>query len=279
MKTEKIENRKILSEKTFKIPKKLRRAFLEEMIKQTNQVNLETGDYQDKKKGTLLGKDPLKVDIVYSFRSSTEDGPKIEIYSRKLSEKRRGMSIFDQLDHIFDDFCDNSGKPRKENEEKPESVKWTRDDIADEVKYAEVSLIPVGSLFIVGPYVFVRTKTASTAMLIHILVDDDSKLAGIAIGSTYNQVCIYLNNLKKKIDKGGDKDLNTEMSRIINKISLLQFVEYWIKQLNGQAPISTISLDKIFSKFQNVIDYTIPEEFQWPTGAIVKEDDEDDETD
>ena len=286
MKTEKIENRKLLSAKTFKVPKKVRTAFLEETLKQINLSNLETGRYQDREKGNLLGKDPLKADIVYRFKAATEDGPKIEIYSKQLSEKenlrKKGL---DDLSAIFDEFTEHyMGYKEKEEklqepEEKPESVKWTRDDIVDEEKYAEVSIIPAGSLFIVGPYVFVRTKTASIAMLIHILVDDDSKLAGIAIGSTYNQVCIYLNNLKKKIDKGGDKDLNTEMSRIINKISLLQFVEYWIKQLNGQAPISTISLDKIFSKFQNVIDYTIPEEFQWPTGAIVKEDDEEDETD
>lgn len=282
MRTEKTETRKLLSEKTFKIPKKLRTAFLEEMIKQTNQKNLETGNYQDRKKGTLIGKDPLKVDIVYTFRSNTKDGPKIEIYSKQLSEKGRGVSVIDQVFNEFmENYTDYKEKEEKlqEPEEKPESVKWTRDDIVDEVKYENVTIIPVGSLFVIGPYVFVRTKTASTAMLIHILADEDSKLSGVAIGSTYNQVGIYLNNLIRKLDRGGDKELVEEMSRIINKITMLQFVEYWMRQIKGEAPISILSMDKIFSKFQNVIDYTIPEEYQWPTGVVMKEDNGEEESD
>ena len=282
MRTEKTETRKLLSEKTFKIPKKLRTAFLEEMIKQTNQKNLETGNYQDRKKGTLIGKDPLKVDIVYTFRSNTKDGPKIEIYSKQLSEKGRGVSVIDQVFNEFmENYTDYKEKEEKlqEPEEKPESVKWTRDDIIDEVKYENVTIIPVGSLFVIGPYVFVRTKTASTAMLIHILADEDSKLSGVAIGSTYNQVGIYLNNLIRKLDRGGDKELLEEMSRIINKITMLQFVEYWMRQIKGEAPISILSMDKIFSKFQNVIDYTIPEEYQWPTGVVMKEDNGEEESD
>ena len=282
MRTEKTETRKLLSEKTFKIPKKLRTAFLEEMIKQTNQKNLETGNYQDRKKGTLIGKDPLKVDIVYTFRSNTKDGPKIEIYSRQLSEKGRGVSVIDQVfSEFMENYTDYKEKEEKlqEPEEKPESVKWTRDDIVDEVKYENVTIIPVGSLFIIGPYVFVRTKTASTAMLIHILADEDSRLSGVAIGSTYNQVGIYLNNLIRKLDRGGDKELVEEMSRIINKITMLQFVEYWMREIKGEAPISILSMDKIFSKFQNIIDYTIPEEYQWPTGAVMKEDNGEEESD
>lgn len=286
MRTEKIETRKLLSAKTFKVPKKVRTAFLEETLKQINLSNLETGRYQDREKGNLLGKDPLKADIVYRFKAATEDGPKIEIYSKQLSEKenlrKKGLdnlsAIFDEFTEHYTDYKEKEEK-LQEPEETPESVKWTRDDIVEEVKYENVSIIPVGSLFVIGPYVFVRTKTASTAMLIHIIADEDSKLSGVAIGSTYNQVAIYLNNLIRKLDKGGDKELVEEMSRIINKITMLQFVEYWLMQIKGDAPISILSMDKIFSKFQNVIDYTIPEEYQWPSGATMKEDDGEDESD
>ena len=149
----------VTKKKTYKIPKKIRKKFMEGLIRYTNLTNLQNGDYQ-KKSNALLSKDPLTVDIAFKYvdsginDSNGNNCPAVMIYPNH-----------------------GSGEVLSYEKETEDSQVNHNTTIEYEFKriekyYREFSKMPIGSIFVLMGFIMVKTGGSSKVAVVDIVSND-----------------------------------------------------------------------------------------------------------
>ena len=169
----------VTKKKTYKIPKKIRKKFMEGLIRYTNLTNLQNGDYQ-KKSNALLSKDPLTVDIAFKYDDTNIDNgknlPVVTIYPN--------CGYTEVL----------SGEEKEIHESQVNHDMMTEYEFKQiENHYWEFSKMPIGSIFIFMGFIMVKTGGSSKAAIVDIVSNDvidnipnDKRSKYLDIISSYN---------------------------------------------------------------------------------------------
>ena len=149
----------VTKKKTYKIPKKIRKKFMEGLIRYTNITNLQNGDYQ-KKSNALLSKDPLTVDVAFKYvDNNTDDSngntfPMVMIYPNYGSGEALSYKKETDDSHVNYATMIESEFKRIENH------------------YCEFSKMPIGSIFVFMGFIMVKTGNSSKAAVVDIVSND-----------------------------------------------------------------------------------------------------------
>lgn len=207
----------VTKKKTYKIPKKIRKKFMEGLIRYTNLTNLQNGDYQ-KKSNALLSKDPLTVDIAFKYvDSSINDSngnncPAVMIYPNHASGEVLSYEKETQDSQVNHDATIECEFKRIENH------------------YREFSKMPIGSIFVLMGFIMVKTGGSSKAVIVDIVSNDVIDKLTNDKKSKYLDFIISYNNFKMipediRITKGDTvsvmrNKLNRQMKYMINFIGV-----------------------------------------------------------
>ena len=206
----------VTKKKTYKIPKKIRKKFMEGLILYTNLTNLQNGDYQ-KKSNALLSKDPLTVDIAFKYDETNIDNgknlPVVTIYpncgySEVLSDEEKEIHE-SQVNH---DMMTEYEFKQIENH------------------YCEFSKMPIGSIFVLMGFIMVKTGSSSKAAIVDIVSNDvidnipnDKRSKYLDNISSYNNFKMIPEDIR--ITKGDTvsvmrNKLNRQMKYMINFVGV-----------------------------------------------------------
>ena len=208
----------ITKKKTYKIPKKIRKKFMEGLIRYTNLTNLQNGDYQ-KKSNALLSKDPLTVDITFKYDDTNIDNgknlPVVTIYPNCGYTE----VLSDEEKETQDTQVNHDAMTEYEYEFK-----------RIENHYREFSKMPIGSIFVLMGFIMVKTGGSSKAVIVDIVSNDVIDKLTDDKRSKYLDTIISYNNFKIipediRITKGDTvsvmrNKLNRQMKYMINFIGV-----------------------------------------------------------
>lgn len=149
----------VTKKKTYKIPKKIRKKFMEGLIRYTNITNLQNGDYQ-KKSNALLSKDPLTVDVAFKYVDNNTDDSNGNTFPMVMIYPNCGFGEALSYEKETDDSQVNYATMIESEFKRIEN------------HYCEFSKMPIGSIFVFMGFIMVKTGGSSKAAVVDIVSND-----------------------------------------------------------------------------------------------------------
>ena len=171
----------VTKKKTYKIPKKIRKKFMEGLIRYTNLTNLQNGDYQ-KKSNALLSKDPLTVDVAFKYVDNNTDDVNGNTFPMLMIYPNYGFG--EALS------CKKETNDSQVNHDVTTEYEFKR----IENHYCKFSEMPIGSIFVFMGFIMVKTGGSSKAAVVDIVSDDViDKLTSDKMSEYLNMIRTYNN--------------------------------------------------------------------------------------